>query len=686
MNSEHPFLSEDFYVDWTLLTPEKIVPDVDFALERARGNIEKICAQKPEELSFDATLLGFARATRELSRAWGRVCHLESVENTPELREAYNAALPRVTAFFSGLTLNARLWEKIKAAAARVPAETLSPTRRRFLEETLADFRENGADLPEEKKKRLAEISAELAALTTKFGENVLDATNAWEKFVADEKLLDGIPASALNAAKASAKAKNRPGEFRFTLQAPSFVPVMRCAENAALRREFQEAADAVARGGKFDNTPLIWKILALRDEKAKLLGYANFADFATARRMAKSGGNARRFLEDLRERIGEFFAEENAELVAFARERGCETACETGRPAPWDVAFLAEKMRRERCDFDEEQLRPYFEVDAVIAGAFAVAEKLFGVRIVEKKGVPAWHPDVKTYEVFDGEKLLGAFYTDWHPRETKRAGAWMNFLATRGDGAPAHLGLICGNLSPSADGAPALLNFDEVLTIFHEFGHLLHHVLSEVEIPELAGTNVAWDFVELPSQIMENWCRQEESLRLFAKHFATGEPLPRALLEKLLRAQKFRAASAAARQLAFAEADLDFHIETEKRIGCDLEKHWNEERAACLVPTAFPQVSPMRKFLHLFSEPTGYAAGYYSYKWAEMLEADCFTRFLKEGVLNPETGRDFREKILARGNAEPPETLFRNFMGRDPDPEALLERDGLSRRGGNAR
>ena len=313
-------------------------------------------------------------------------------------------------------------------------------------------------------------------------------------------------------------------------------------------------------------------------------------------------------------------------------------------------------------------------------------AEKLFGVRIVEKKGVPAWHPDVKTYEVFDEEKLLGAFYTDWHPRETKRAGAWMNFLATRGDGAPAHLGLICGNLSPSADGAPALLNFDEVLTIFHEFGHLLHHVLSEVEIPELAGTNVAWDFVELPSQIMENWCRQEESLRLFAKHFATGEPLPRALLEKLLRAQKFRAASAAARQLAFAEADLDFHIETEKRIGCDLEKHWNEERAACLVPTAFPQVSPMRKFLHLFSEPTGYAAGYYSYKWAEMLEADCFTRFLKEGILNPKTGRDFREKILARGNAEPPETLFRNFMGRDPDPEALLERDGLSRRGGNAR
>lgn len=680
MNAEHPFLSEDFYVDWAQLTPERIVPDIEFALERARANIEKICAQTPDEISFDATILGFARATRELGRAWGRVCHLESVENTPALREAYNTVLPKVTEFFSSLTLNARLWEKIKAAAERIPAGTLGAVQQRFLDETLADFRENGADLPDDKKSRLAAINAKLAELTTKFGENVLDSTNAWEKFVADETLLAGIPASAKTAAAASAKAKNRDGEFRFTLQAPSLVPVMQYAENDALRREFWEASNAVARNdAKFDNAPLIREILALRDEKAKLLGFADFADYTTSRRMAKSGKTARDFVENLRSRVDSFFKKETEDLVNFARERGDATAAKTGKLAPWALGFWAEKLRRERYDFDAESLRPYFEVNAVIAGAFAIAEKLFGVKIVEKTGVPAWHPEVKTYEVFDGEKMLGAFYTDWHPRETKRAGAWMNFLATRGEGVPAHLGLICGNMSPAVDGKPALLSFDEVLTIFHEFGHLLHHVLSEVEIPELAGTNVAWDFVELPSQIMENWCKHAESLSLFAKHFETGEPLPQELLEKLLRAQNFRAASACVRQLSFGKMDLDFHIETAKYKDCDLETYWNETLADYLVPTAFPQVSMARKFLHLFSESTGYAAGYYSYKWAEMLEADCFTRFLNEGILNEKTGREFREKILARGNAAPAETLFRDFMGRTPDPAALLKREGLA-------
>ncbi|MBQ9759617.1 MAG: M3 family metallopeptidase [Opitutales bacterium] len=680
MNTEHPFLSEDFYVDWAQLTPERIVPDIEFALERARANIEKICTQAPGEISFDSTLLGFARATRELGRAWGRVCHLESVENTPALREAYNAVLPKVTEFFSSLTLNARLWEKIKSAAENVPAGALNAVQQRFLDETLADFRENGADLPYDKKSRLAAINAKLAELTTKFGENVLDSTNAWEKFVADENLLAGVPASAKSAAAASAKAKNRDGEFRFTLQAPSLVPVMQYAENDALRREFWEASNAVARAdAKFDNAPLIREILALRDEKAKLLGFADFADYTTSRRMAKSGKNAREFVENLRSRVDSFFKTETEDLAKFARERGDACAAETGKLAPWAVGFWAEKLRRERYDFDEECLRPYFEVNAVIAGAFAIAEKLFGVKIVEKTGVPAWHPEVKTYEVFDGKKLLGAFYTDWHPRETKRAGAWMNFLATRGEGVPAHLGLICGNMSPAVDGKPALLSFDEVLTIFHEFGHLLHHVLSEVEIPELAGTNVAWDFVELPSQIMENWCKHAESLSLFAKHFETDEALPQELLEKLLRAQNFRAASACVRQLSFGKMDLDFHIETAKYKDCDLETYWNETLADYLVPTAFPQVSMARKFLHLFSEPTGYAAGYYSYKWAEMLEADCFTRFLNEGILNEETGREFREEILARGNAAPAETLFRDFMGRNPDPAALLKREGLA-------
>lgn len=354
MNAEHPFLSEDFYVDWAQLTPERIVPDITFALERARGNVEAICSQTPECISFENTILGFARATRELGRAWGRVCHLESVENTPALREAYNTVLPKVTEFFSSLTLNARLWEKIKAAAERIPAGTLGAVQQRFLDETLADFRENGADLPGDKKSRLAAINAKLAELTTKFGENVLDSTNAWEKFVADETLLAGIPASAKTAAAASAKAKNHDGEFRFTLQAPSLVPVMQYAENDALRREFWEASNAVARDdAKFDNAPLIREILALRDEKAKLLGFADFADYTTSRRMAKSGKTARDFVENLRSRVDSFFKKETKDLVNFARERGDATAAKTGKLAPWALGFWAEKLRRERYDFD---------------------------------------------------------------------------------------------------------------------------------------------------------------------------------------------------------------------------------------------------------------------------------------------------------------------------------------------
>ena len=668
------FLDKDFYVNWAELTAEKICPDITLALEHARDEIAKIRKLRENEISFDTTLLGFSRATRELSDAWGRVCHLESVKNTPALREAYNATLPAVTEFFSALTLDAELWRAIKKAAD-------APVAQRFLEETVKDFRENGAELPPEKKSRLAEINSELAQKTAKFGENVLDSTNAWEKIVRDEAILAGVPESAKHAAAASAEAKGLAGAWRFNLQAPSMIPVMQYAENDALRQEFWEAANGIARDGGFDNRPLVREILALRDEKAKLLGFANFADFATSRRMAKSGTNAREFVEKLRARVDKFFKKENADLVKFAAEHGDASALACGKIEPWAVGFLAEKMRREQYDFDEETLRPYFEVNAVLAGMFKIAGTLYGIRIEEKTGVPTWHPEVKTYEVFDGEKFLGAFYTDWHPRETKRAGAWMNPL---GDAAHpqfgnARLGLICGNMTASVAGKPALLSFDEVLTIFHEFGHLLHHMLSEVEIPELAGTNVAWDFVELPSQIMENWCRHAESLAVFAKHFETGEPLPKTLLEKLLRAQNFRAACACVRQLSFGKMDLDFHIETEKFKDCDLDEYWNSTLADYLVPTATPQASMVPKFLHLFSESTGYAAGYYSYKWAEMLEADCFTRFIKEGILNPATGTDFRKKILARGNAAPADELFRDFMQREPDISALLARDGLA-------
>ncbi len=681
MNKENPFLSKDFYVDWAQLTPEKIVPDISLALTHAQKNIDDLCALKntPEKISFDSVVLGFSRATSELNIAWTRVCHLESVLNTPELRRAYNEILPKVSEFSGGILLNSDLLGVIEIAAKKTPPETLTKTQKRFLEETLKDFHENGADLPPDKKSRLKEIDKRLSEITTKFAENVLDSTNAWEKIIDKEEELAGLPESAKLLAKDAARKKGKENAWRFTLQAPFLTPVMQYAESDDLRKEFWEAGNAIAREGKFDNTQLLREILALRDEEAKLLGFENFADYVTSRRMAKSGANALRFVENMHERIANAFKNENTELEKFAQEMGETTVKKFGKIAPWARGYVAEKMRKEKYDFDEELLRPYFPVNKVIAGAFEIVSRLYGIEIKEKTGVPVWHEDVKVYEVFDNGKLLGAFYTDWHPRETKRSGAWMNALMTRGEDAPAHLGLICGNLSPATEGKPALMSFYEVETIFHEFGHLLHHVLSDVEIPDLAGTNVAWDFVELPSQIMENWCRNAESLALFAKHFETGEPLPADLLEKLLRSQKFLAAGGAMRQLSFGKMDLDFHIQVDKYAQCDLEQYWNETIADYQVPSPCPTISMARKFLHLFSEPTGYAAGYYSYKWAEMLEADCFTRFEKEGVLNPKTGREFREKILSKGDSEPPENLFRDFMGREPDIEPLLKRDGLA-------
>ncbi len=679
MNQENPFLSKDFYVDWKRLVPEKIVPDITLALSNAQKNLEEIekLLLVPEKISYANAVEAFSEATRELGNAWNRVCHLESVSNTPEFRAAYNEVLPKVSAFFSGIFLNSKIREVIKTASEKA-AGTMSEIQKRFVSEILADFHENGADLPEEKKSRLEEINTQLSALTTKFAENVLDSTNSWEKFIEDEALLAGVPETAKKAAKADAERKNRPAAWRFTLQAPSLFPILQYAENDELRKEFWAASNAVGNGGKFDNTSLVHEILSLRNEKALLLGFKNFADYATSRRMAKSGANAREFIENVRARIEKFFKKENEELENFARERHEISSEKFGKIAPWARAFVAEKLRKEKFDFDEELLRPYFQLENVVAGAFEIASKLYKIEIREKTGVPVWDENVKVYEIFDGEKFLGAFYADWFPRESKRSGAWMNPLETRTKNTPGNLGLICGNLAPAVAGTPSLLNFDEVVTIFHEFGHLLHHVLSEVEIPEIAGTNVAWDFVELPSQIMENWCRKPESLSLFAKHFSTGTPLPSELLQKLLRAQKFRSATAAMRQLSFAKMDLDFHIDAKTLIGCDLDKYWNETLAEYQIPSPFPTTSMARKFLHLFSESTGYAAGYYSYKWAEMLEADCFTRFENEGILNEKTGREFREKILAKGNSEPAEKLFRDFMKRDPEIAPMLIRDGL--------
>jgi oligopeptidase A len=533
--------------------------------------------------------------------------------------------------------------------------------------------------LPPDGKAELERVDVELARLTTKFAENVLDSTNSWEMVLTVETSLAGLPPSAVEMARDSARSKGVDG-WRFTLQEPSYVALMKYLDDAGIREKVYRAYQTRAAHEPHDNRGNLARILELRKAKAKLLGFGDFSDFALEDRMAGRGHRAQEFLEDLRARTEPYFARENGDLEAFRREL---EGAQAPPLQPWDVAYYSEKLRRARYDLDEEMLRPYFPLERVIAGMFETVERLYGVRVRERKAVPAWDPEVRFYEIVDADgSLAGAFYADWYPRENKRGGAWMDAFITghpEQTGFTPHLGLICGNMTPPTGGKPALLTHREVETVFHEFGHLLHHCLSRVEIRSMAGTSVAWDFVELPSQIMENWCWEREALDLFARHWQTGEPLPEELFQRLRRTRTFRAANAMMRQLSFGFLDLSLHRE------------YDAERDGAVVPysrTVLERFSPaplppehamIAAFTHLFASPVGYAAGYYSYKWAEVLEADAFTLFRRLGVFSREAGMRFREQILARGDSDDPAELFRGFLGRDADPAALLERAGLA-------
>ncbi len=685
--STHPFLAPDFAIRWSQLTPDAVAPDIGTALAGAQRNLDAIATQDLAAVTFASTVEALERACDELNRAWGLVGHLNSVADSPALREAYNAMLAPVSEFYAKIPLNAQLWTALRAFAATPEALALTGVKRRLFEETMADFRQAGADLPAEKKARLEKLEAELSQICQKYSENVLDSTNAWELIVDDEAKLAGLPANAREAARRNALAKGHGTEaqprWRFTLHMPSLEPFMTYLDDAALRRRMWEGSCGVGATGAHDNTALVRQILALRQEKATLLGKPHFPDQVLERRMARDGATALRFVEDLHERVRAAFARETAELEAFAAER---TGRVPGRLAPWEIGYWAEKLRQERYAFDEEALRPYFPLARVIEGLFEVCRRVLGVRAVEQPAGAAevWHPEVKFYELrneADGRQL-GSFYADWHPRESKRGGAWMNYLLTgepQADGRLSpHLGLICGNLTPPSGDKPALLTHREVETIFHEFGHLLHHLLGEVPYKSLNGVNVAWDFVELPSQILENWTWEREGLDLFARHFETGAPIPAELFAKMKAARNFRAATVTMRQLAFGKMDLELHLHPERYAVGDLDAAIKATLADYLIPTEPPAPTMVRRFGHLFSGSVGYAAGYYSYKWAEVLDADAFTRFQREGTFNAATGAEFRRHVLSRGNSEPPMELFKRFMGREPDLTALLVRAGL--------
>jgi oligopeptidase A len=675
----NPLLEKYTHAPFDRIKPEHVGPAADSLLAEAVKKRNALSRSRSKR-TYDNTLGALEDIGQNLYERMGLVGIMESVASTPELRDEWNKVLPKLTEFGSSVSLDGGIWRAVKAFAATEEAKALTGARKRFLEKTIKDFERNGAALTPAKKKRLSAIDVELSTITNKFSENVLDSTKDFEMLVSDEKDLAGLPTSAVEAAQQSAEQKKQKG-WRFSLAQPSYTAVITYMDNASMRERMWKAFNTRAAEAKRDNRPLIGKIVALRRERAALLGYKTFADYTTELRMARTGGAALGFLERLETRTKPWFDAERDALLAFRREL-------EGANAPalqaWDVNYYSEKLRVKRFAFDAEALRPWFPMESAMSGMFLLAERLYGVKITRTTGVPVWDKQVEYYEMREADgTLLGGFYADWFPRENKRPGAWMNPLHTGGPRANSfepHVGMIAGNMTPPVGDKPSLLTLDEVETLFHEFGHLMHHMLSRVEVKSLAGTNVAWDFVELPSQIMENFCWEREVLDLFARHYETKEPIPAELFEKVRKARTFMAATFQMRQLSFGTTDLLLHTSWDaKRDGdaVDFSKRVMQRFTMAPLPDYY---SMLTSFSHLFGDATGYAGGYYSYKWSEMLDADAFSKFREGGFLSPQVGKSFRDSILSQGDSVDPAQLFRNFMGRDPDPEAMMQRLGLSK------
>jgi len=656
--------------------PEHVAPAVDQVLAENRALIARL-AGKGTAASWNEFAEPLENANERLSRAWGTVAHLHAVDDNPAIRDAYNASLPKVTQYRTELAQNLGLYEKFKALRASSDFEGLSQAQRKSVENDLRDYRLGGAELAPEKKRRFAEIQEELAALEAKFSENLLDATNAFSALITDRGELAGIPEDVLQAAKEAARKDGREA-WKFTLHAPSYGPVMQYAENHGLRETLYRAhVTRASELGKpeFDNTSIIVRELRLRKEKARLLGYRSFAEFSLVPKMAESPGAALDFLNDLASRALPRARGDYAELEEFARRKlGFEEL------RAWDIAFASERLRAERYAFSDQEVKQYFPEPKVLEGMFRLVEILYGIRIFPDTG-ETWHPDVRFFRITDaGGNLIGQFYLDPYSRETKRGGAWMDEAIARqrlrrGLQIPvAHL--VC-NFPAPVGGRPVLLTHDEVMTLFHEFGHGLHHLLSRVDYLGVSGIRgVEWDAVELPSQFMENFCWEWDVLARMTAHAESGEPLPRALFDKMLAAKNFQSGMQTVRQIEFALVDMHLHHDHDPE-GAKTPLQLLEEiraKVAVAIPPRYNRF--LNNFSHVFAG--GYAAGYYSYKWAEVLSADAYSLFEEKGVLDAGTGARFRDEILAVGGSRPALESFKAFRGREPRIDALLRHNGM--------
>ena len=667
----NPLLREYDRIPFGEIEAAHVVGAVRQILEDARSEIEDLVSVELTPTYAD-TIGRLDAALERVKERTAPVTHLLSVAETPELRKAFNEVLPEITEFWTRVTLNEGLWTRVRAFADTDEAVALPPIERRHLDTTLRDFRRAGADLSPADKEKLSAIRLETSSLERKFSENVIDATNAFSLLIEDGNRLEGVPEPDREEAKRKGAEQGLEG-WLLTLDYPSFEAIIKHAHDRELRREVYTAFVRRGAEGEFANGEIMVRLLHLRRELAEVLGYSDFADYRLEDHMAKTGERAFGFVEDMTRRTRPYWERDLADLREHASVLGLSGL------EPWDVAFVGESLRRARFEIDDEVVRPYFPLDRVLDGMFEVVHRVFGLVVREQTIPEVWHPDVRCYELFrenDGT-FLGLFYADWHPRSDKRQGAWMNDLRTRGPrngGFDPHVGVIAGNLSPPKGDVPSLLTHTEVETVFHEFGHLLHHLTSTVPIAPMAGINVAWDFVELPSQIMENWTWEEEALAHVSGHYETGEPLPNDLYERLRSARTFLGGWRQMRQLSLGHLDLRLHRDHPDEVTEDLMSYVEPLFKEYAPSSEFARMHSATSFTHLFSG--GYAAAYYSYLWSEVLDADAFGRFRLEGIFNREVGEAYLGAILTRGDSDEPEDLFREFMGRDPDLQPLLDRN----------
>ncbi|MFQ1895333.1 oligopeptidase A [Aeromonas sp. 164P] len=677
----NPLLTMDSLPPFSQIKPEQVQPAVIQAIADCKQKISDVLAQRDPH-TWDSLIAPLEEVNDRLSRIWSPVSHLNSVLNSEALREAHDACLPLLSEFQTYVGQHEGLYQAYLALSQSDDFPLLSGAQRKEIQNTLRDFRLSGIGLPADAQQRYGEIQARLSELASRFSNNVLDATQGWHKLVDDEAELAGLPDSVRAAARQMAELKGKEG-WLFTLDIPSYLPVMMYADNRELRAEMYEAfttraSDQGPNAGKWDNSAIMSELLTLRRELAQLLGFANYAELSLATKMADKTEQVVSFLTDLAAKSLPQGKAELEEIRTFAAEQHGQSEL-----AAWDLAYYAEKLKQHKFSISDEQLRPYFPASKVVKGLFEVVKRVFGMKVRERLGIDTWHPDVRFYDIFDADdELRGSFYLDLYAREHKQGGAWMDVCLGRRyrqDGSlQKPVAYLTCNFNGPVDGKPALFTHNEVVTLFHEFGHGIHHMLTRIDVAGVAGINgVAWDAVELPSQFLENWCWESEALAFISGHYETGEPLPADLLEKMLTARNFQAAMQMLRQLEFALFDFRLHQEFDPANPAQLPALLDEVRSqvAVMTPPAFNRFQ--HSFSHIFAG--GYAAGYYSYKWAEVLSADAFSRFEEEGIFNPATGQSFLKNILEKGGSKEPMELFRAFRGREPKVDALLRHSGIA-------